>query len=69
MDGILIVIGRVSGLVGFILCAAAAFARVKGFYWLGGYQVGTLLLAGVAALIFGAFCLLWVVANRLHVDR
>jgi hypothetical protein len=53
MNVLLLWIGRVAGCGGAFLCAVAAIARISGHYWLGSFQVGTLLLAGMAIMIAG----------------
>lgn len=60
----LVKLGRVAGVVGAVLCAVGAVVRLSGTYWIAGYQAGTLLLAGTAAMIFGCFCLLVVLTHR-----
>lgn len=65
MERLLVWIGRVAGGGGVLVCAVAAAVRLSGQYWLGGLQVGTLLLAGVAAMSLGCLCLLEVLTERL----
>ena len=55
--------GRIVGIIGLLVCALAVLARVTGHYTLGGFQVGTLLVAGIAALAAACFLLLWNVAG------
>jgi hypothetical protein len=50
--------GRLAGLAGMTIVAVAAFARLSGLYFLGGFQIGTLLLAGLAGVSVGCFLLL-----------
>ncbi len=69
MERLLVWIGRVAGGGGAILCAVAAAVRLSGQYWLGGLQVGTLLLGGVAAMIGGCLCLLEALTERLAAPR
>lgn len=64
MMGIILRLGQLSGIVGALLCLAGALFRLKGAYWLGGFQVGTLLQAGTAAMVFGCFCLLAVLVQQ-----
>jgi hypothetical protein len=64
MSSLLLLSARVAGVAGALLCAAAGAARLGGLYWLGGFQVGTLLLAGIAAMTAGCLCFLWVLAAR-----
>ena len=51
-------LGWVGGLAGVVLCLASVVARLAGAYWIGGFQTGTLLQAGIAAMVFGCFCFL-----------
>lgn len=62
--GIILRMGQLSGIVGALLCIVSVLFRLKGDYWLGGYQVGTLLQAGIAAMILGCFSLLVVLAQE-----
>ena len=64
MDGVLMVTGRVFGVVGLVICAVAIVGRLSGAYWLGGFQIGTLFQAGIAAMTAGCLCFLWVLAAR-----
>lgn len=63
MDALL-KLGWIAGIGGMLLCAAGVAFRVGGAYWVGGFQVGTLLQAGIAAMVFGCFCLLAVLTHR-----
>ena len=49
MNNLLLWFGRLAGVVGLLLIAVAAVVRMKGVYWLGSFQVGTLLLGGTGA--------------------
>jgi hypothetical protein len=62
--GFLLWIGRGLGILGMLVCGVAAIARLTGQYFVGSYQLGTLFLAGTAAMIGGCFCLLWVLVHR-----
>jgi len=64
MDNLLLSIGRAVGVVGVLLCGLAVFARFAGYYLLGGFQVGTLLQAGMAAMILACLCFLFVLSKR-----
>ncbi|AKU12832.1 hypothetical protein AzCIB_2939 [Azoarcus sp. CIB] len=64
MDRLLLLAGRLSGLGGLALCVIAGAARVSGNFWILGFQVGTLLQAGIGALVVGCFLLLWVLTGR-----
>lgn len=61
---ILLAVGRIAGVVGVLLCIVGAAVRLGGAFWIGGFQVGTLLQGGIAAMVFGCFCLLAVVTHR-----
>lgn len=68
MNNLMVLLGRVAGLAGLLLCIVSFGARLNGTYFLGGFQVGTLLQAGIAGLVAGCFCLLWTLAGGLK-DR
>lgn len=69
MQSILIWLGRVAGIVGALVCLAGGLARLSGSYWLGGFQVGTLLLAGTALMAFACFCFLALLVNQTGRSR
>jgi len=56
--------GQLIGLLGILLMLVSDFARFAGHFTFGGYQTGTLLLAGIGAVVVGCFLLLWFVADR-----
>jgi hypothetical protein len=58
MNQLLLWLGRIAGFAGLAACAAAVLVRLTGAYWIGGFQVGTLLLAGTALIGAGCFLLL-----------
>ena len=60
----LLKLGWVAGMVGTLLCIVGVGARLAGAFWVGGFQSGTLLQAGIAAMVFGCFCLLAVHTRR-----
>ena len=64
MKGALVLFGRVVGAIGVAICVLASFARITGHYTLGSYQAGTLLLAGIAAMVAGCLALLWAMSSR-----
>ena len=64
MDVLLIWIGRLVGLAGVVLCGVAVYSRMTGSYFVGSFQVGTLLQAGMTAILVGCFCLLIAITNR-----
>lgn len=58
------ILGWVAGLFGVALSATSVVSRLVGAYWIGGFQTGTLLQAGIAAMVFGCFCFLAVLTQR-----
>ncbi|MCB1767262.1 MAG: hypothetical protein KDJ22_14595 [Candidatus Competibacteraceae bacterium] len=66
METALLWIGRLAGAVGVVICLIAAGTRITGAFWVGGFQAGTLFLAGVAAMTFGCLALLVVLTLRTH---
>jgi hypothetical protein len=64
VGNLLLWIGRLGGIVGVVLCAIAIFGRLRGVYNLAGFQNGTLLLAGVAAMLVGCLGYLAFIAER-----
>jgi hypothetical protein len=69
MNNALLWLGRSAGVIGALVCMVAIVTRVAGNYWLASFQVGTLLLAGSAAMIAGCFCLLWTLTQRPGKER
>ena len=66
MNRLLLWMGRVGGVVGVVLCAVAVIVRLRGAFNLGGFQVGTLLLAGMAAMLFACLGYVAFLAERGH---
>ena len=64
MEILLLWAGRLAGLAGVLICGWAAFHRLSGDFFASGFQVGTLLLAGMAAMVLGCFCFLLVLTGR-----
>jgi len=64
MEELLVWIGRLAGVAGVALCVVAVVARLVGAYWLGGFQVGTLLQVGVAAMVLGCLGYLAALTER-----
>ena len=64
MDAKLLPIGRIAGLLGLLLVVASVLMRLGGMYFVGSFQTGTLMLAGVAGLATGCFFLLWGMSAR-----
>jgi len=57
-------VGRLGGAAGVVLCAVAVVARLRGVYTFASFQVGTLLLAGIAAMLVGCLGYLAAIAER-----
>ena len=64
MESLLLWMGRVAGIVGLILSGWATFSRVTGAYHAGGFQVGTILLGGITAMLAACLFLLLVLTQR-----
>jgi hypothetical protein len=64
MQELLVWVGRLAGVAGVALCAVAVVARLVKAYWLGGFQVGTLLQIGVAGMVLGCLCFLAALTER-----
>lgn len=60
MDSLLLWLGRATGLGGIVLCVVAVVLRLLGRFYLGTFQLGTLLQAGIAAVVVACFFLLLV---------
>jgi len=64
MESLLLWVGRIAGVAGLILSAWAALARLRGAYFAGGFQIGTLLLVGMTGMLVSCLCLLLVLTQR-----
>jgi hypothetical protein len=69
MERLLLWLGRGAGIAGALICALAGVMRLAGAYWLGSFQLGTLLLAGLALMTLGCVCLLTVLTERVKAAR
>lgn len=58
METLLLWVGRLAGLSGVLLTIVAIGLRAAGNFFLGGFQVSTILQAGIAAMLLG--CLSYV---------
>jgi hypothetical protein len=56
--------GQAAGVLGLALMALAVLSRLAGRYIIGGFESGSLLIAGIGAIVAGCFALLWVIAER-----
>ena len=61
---LLVMLGRLAGLAGILVCLVAGIARLLGNYYLAGFSVSTLLQAGMAGLLIGSFALLLALNQR-----
>ncbi len=52
MERLYAVIGNLAALAGLALCLVAGVARLAGSYYVGGYEAMTLLLGGMAIMVF-----------------
>jgi len=59
-------IGRLGGAAGIVLCAVAVLMRLRGVYNFAGFQIGTLLIAGIAAMTVGCLAYLAAIAELPH---
>lgn len=69
MEPLLLWVGRLAGLAGVLVCAVAVVVRLSGAYWLAGFQVGTLLLAGMAVMLMGCLSLLVLLTAQTSARR
>lgn len=65
METSLLWIGRLAGALGVLLCLIAVAARLTGAFWIAGFQAGTVLQAGMAAILLGCLAHLVVLTTRL----
>ena len=64
MEAIMLKGGQLAGLLGIVLMLVSVVGRLAGMFWFGGFQTGTLMLAGIGAVSVGCFLLLWAIASR-----
>lgn len=64
MDNLLVMLGRLAGLAGVVLCLVAGIARILGQFYLAGFSVASLLQAGMGGLLIGCFALLLALHGR-----
>jgi hypothetical protein len=63
MNNLLRWTARIAGVAGVVLCGVSTLARLAGLWALGGFQVGTVLQGGMAAMILGCLAYLAVLAD------
>ena len=64
MENLLLWSARIAGCVGILICVAAFAARVTGTWTLAGVPIGTVLHAGMAAMLLGCLAYSASVAER-----
>ena len=64
MERVLLVAGWLGGLSGLALGGFAVIWRIIGYRWLAGFELVTLLQAGVAAMVAGCFFMLAALVLR-----
>ena len=55
---------RAAGLLGVVLVAVSVAVRFTGSYSLGSFQIGTVMQAGMAAMLFACLAYLAIMAER-----
>ena len=55
MNSVLLLAGRLAGAGGVLLCLVAIALRLMGHYFVGGFQIGSMLQAGMAGMLAGCF--------------
>ena len=66
MQVLLIWAARIAAVAGVALMATAVMARVSGVYSLGSFQSGTILQAGMAAVLLACLGYLTTLAERAN---
>jgi len=64
MEALQLWAARIAGVAGVVLSLVAVFARLAGKFWVGSVQTGTLLQAGVAAMVAGCLAYVALLAER-----
>ena len=66
MENLLLWVGRIAGLAGVAISIWAAVSRLTGGYYVGGFQIGTLLMAGMTSMLVACICFLMVLTDRVR---
>jgi len=69
MDLLLLWLGRAAGIGGALLCVFAVIMRLRGNFWTWGFELGSYIQVGTAAMVFGCFCLLAHLTLRVKAVR
>ena len=64
MSDLLLWAGRLAGVLGVVVCAAAFVARATNVWHVGSFQVGAVLQAGMAFMLLGALSYVAYIAER-----
>ena len=64
MENLLVMLGRLAGIAGAVLCLVAGFARILGHFYIGGFSAAALLQGGMGGLLIGCFLLLHATHQR-----
>ena len=64
MEGLLLLVARIAAVAGALACAWAIVLRFMGLYYASGFQIGTLLMGGMAAMLLACVCFLAVLTSR-----
>ena len=64
MNDLLKWIARLAGIAGVVVMVLAVLGRLAGAYWLGSFQVGTILQGGMAATLVACLAYLAALAER-----
>jgi hypothetical protein len=64
INRLLLWLGRATAVSGVLICLVAGAARLSGQYWLGGFQLITLLQGGMALMIAACLCFLVLLTER-----
>ena len=66
MESLLLWVGRIAGVAGVALSIWAAANRLSGEYFVGGFQIGTILLGGITSMLVACICFLMVLTDRVR---
>ncbi|WP_295437602.1 hypothetical protein [uncultured Thiodictyon sp.] len=68
MTRILLTIGWLAGAAGVLLTLVAGAARIAGYYWLGSFSTGTVLLGAMGVMLIGCLGFLAALSTRRGAD-
>lgn len=64
MNNTLLLLGRLAGIVGLLLCLGSGAARLAGYFWIGKFETLTVLQVGTTGMVLGCFLLLFALTGR-----